>query len=619
MDYQTPDLTASLPNYKQPDKLYKILPSDTGKITIEFGRAVFLETITVTQIGSPNVPLVQGVDWTIGSRDATTEASIQATDSTFTKILVTSVTINTRSVAFTVSIGYQCLYPVTLGNVLINDTYVELTPALILDIQNRLSAMESLVTLDETDTLADTEALPVLLSEDLEGLNDDNYVKNEIHAVNTYSNKRVIRPVCGGFYTNGLILARKSNGVQLVKDVDYIVYDCDRGRTSITSNTSGVHRLIRIVADLQDQISVSYRAFGGEVTYNDMKALNSTVSAIYAYLKEKVFLTTESLGQIPSYLEMQQRIVSLEDDVRQLQAETPTYGDSSFYVAKSHRLKTTNTNLNWYTIAKLYTVAGTTTPVVADRMHFRMSLVNSGIMADVFAGFNLTNSDNPFTLDVVGVNMAKGYVPMTNYAGLSNIVRPQFRVIYNNTVGTGSGVFLQIGLALPTMEETLGLENLSGKESCWIFTEPGATNTAPANTAVTLPNNSYIWDSANPDSKQFVKQMSRPEGWLVYGGSLPVAGMVNVADFSITTILGTVFDLKSIKKIRMEFYDGAELREIEGFYDATTGIAKFVFVENNEHLYFSAKVVKTTTTNIIMNVTGTVPETFNLIHIFFDV
>ena len=140
--------------------------------------------------------------------------------------------------------------------------------------------------------------------------------------------------------------------------------------------------------------------------------------------------------------------------MRQLVASgQATYGDKTDGKYVKLGLRATKTGLNWYTIAKLHTVAGSTDVITADRMKLRFTLVNAKVMCDVIASLNILAPDNNFDVDVLSYNGPIGYTPYANYDGLAALNRPQMRVIYNKTSGSLSGAYLQVGIHLPTLAE----------------------------------------------------------------------------------------------------------------------------------------------------------------------
>ena len=563
MSYADLDLTGSLPSYKKAHDVAFVEPQGGAlECKLEFEQTIFEDGLVVIRLGTQNVQLTKGVDWRPGDIDYALTARIKANNPAFNKVLLKSIIIvcgtSAGTYSFNVSMDYQCVYPVSFIDYLITKERVDVTPGLLLDFKERLIQMEALVNTRVSEFTTSDGVIVRVLDEDLTGVSEVNKISGERHVIDTYSGIRSIAPAYGAFYRNGFKLYRVDHPDPLVLGVDYTIHGFDHVRSRRCSDPEGVYNYVRILSDFAGEIELTYQAFGGAVAMGDFKLLSQSVEDAVTYLKSAAFLTNSGLGNAPIIKLIQERVIYLEDNMRQLlKSGTASYGDVTTGKAVTQRLRAMTTTLNWYTIARLYKVSGSDEIIRADRMHLRVNLVNAKIMADVIVSVNLDNADEPFRLDVLSINHPKGYTDMTDYSGLAAVIRPLFRVIYNKTVGTASGVYLQIGAALPTLEETIGIEDLSGRQSCWFLLDGVAEGLSPANNTVTLPNTSYVWSSTNNDSMAHVAQIIPPEGWLVYGGTSPIEAVIGKEDQLFPFAILPSFDLKSIKQLRFEFVDGA--------------------------------------------------------------
>lgn len=551
MSYYTPDLTGSLPTYATANDIYTVfIPQQR----ICFDKPIFLTSLQVIRIGTVNTPMVQGVDWITTpaeDTDYTAMSRIMNGDPSFSQILIKSIEIiSTAPQPYRIACSYQQLYPVPSSIAMSQIGMIELTPDLIINILQRLSVVETDIA-GIPNVTAQSTITPKLLALDVNGTLSANII-TEAQTVNVFQGQNVIRPTCGAFFANSVQITL--SGSLLVPNVDYLVFGFDASMTRTTTNTSGVYNFILVLRSYTGSLSLTYHAYGGAVTLYDMNAVYQQLINVNQFLTSAQFLTGATLGTNLVVQSLLSRITTLETTMRNLINQgSPNYSDSTGNGTSGlWKLQSNDTNLHWWTVASLYTVAGSSQVITADRMHLRLQLQNAHLSADVFINVD-TTLPNPFQIDAISVNQNLGYVPFTSY-GTSPVCIPEFRIIYNTTLASPSGILLQIGLALPTLIETLSIQDLSGTESCWILMPPsGIINVLPMDGMVTLPNIAYVWDAVGSSSVQYSHMMPNDTGYLVWGGSVLLSTMNAVSPNMLNALLLPTFQISDIAKLRLEF------------------------------------------------------------------
>lgn len=246
--------------------------------------------------------------------------------------------------------------------------------------------------------------------------------------------------------------------------------------------------------------------------------------------------------------------------MRKFLSGTPSYGEKTTGSSRIYKITSPDNNLHWWNLATLYKVDGSEDIITADRMHFRVAMMQSKFMMDVYVAFNLNNPDgNKLTVSVVSENYPRGYVPFVDYSEVDVIIRPQFRVIWNKSDSVLSGAVLQIGMELKNIiTETIGIEDFSGEESCWTLVPSVVTAIPGQDSAVELPGLSvagdlqFIWDTDNPNSAQESILAPFSRGHLVWAGVQTLNRPGGHQTFDLDHFLDSVVDHTRITKVRLE-------------------------------------------------------------------
>lgn len=549
MALYTPDLSGSNPIYKV-DADPVAITGDGQKIT--FDTPVFASSLVITYNDGSNTPLTKDVDWEIKADDIdqTTIARILVSHPTFNEVLLKSVTFKVKfSTPTPVTMTYQQLYHVEYKNATFNGQLIELTPALISETLQRVAALEQ-KTQGLVDVASVTNTAPKLFPIDIHKTIPTNEVAEEVHTVNVFQKQHMIFPLAGSFFRDSVTIV-DSNDVPLVEGADYLVKFFNKAKSLPSNNTSGVYDAIMITKGYAGALKVTYHAYGGQPTFDDLTKLNATVQSIVDYLGESSFVTEVGLPFTNVMNAYDGRVAALEEAVRILaQTGNPQYGDSTNGTTAVHRLKTTDVKLHWFTIASMYKVGTAPDIFTKDRMSFRMMLNNAGIQADVIVSADITSPHNTFSVSTTNVLQDTGADVVYGAGRLDTVVMPQFRIIWSDDVASLSGVLLQIGIQCPSLDETLVIEDRSGLESTWKLKVSQAGFITPEDNTILLPDGATYWDGNQSTAKSTVRMMPNTTGYVAYAGATPLSTFLT--ETAVTHRLPIGFNIADIKSVTLE-------------------------------------------------------------------
>lgn len=549
-----PDLTGSHPDYEVAGDLYTLYTADP--LILEFTEAVYRPSLIITTVATVPEPLIYGVDWEVaeGGVAMTQIARMKNYDPSFAGELITKIRI-TRAISGTLKVRmrYQQLYPRVVSAVVEDGSPVQLTPDSWANALARIANLEALTqTVDEATALS--AAQPKLLPLDIHKQDTGNQISNEPHTVNVFNGVNLIRPVQGSFFADGLVLRIPEINLTLVKGTHYNPVGFNPAKTKQTSNPGGIYDYIHLFHPYAGTVQVTYHAVGGEVTQSDVTTIYNLARSLKAHLEERDFLTPAALTTTPPVVSLINRVTALEDNMRALLSGSPNYGDSSSNgVAVVRRFRANDTQLHWWSIAKLYQVDGSSDVITADRALYRIRMVNAKLMADVAIAVDLAARDK-LIVESSAVQQDTGFT-LYGDVSVAHVTMPQFRIIHNTGTGADAGCWLQIGLELPTLLETIAIEDRSGIESCFILVPTNTSAILPQDDTITLPDGATYWDSAVADSKQAVRMMPNRTGYLVWAGDVPVGDLVAGGDASELTDhrLPTSFRVDDVRQLQLEF------------------------------------------------------------------
>ena len=612
MSYLTPDLTGTLDNYKIiNDKRYIISPNQI----VEFYDTVFLDSIEIVLEGTISVPLVQGYDWEAYDVDYNAIGAMMLSSPSFDKTLVKSIRmIKPHNANYKINMCYQKLYPVT-ASVALEQTpaKIELTPELIYDLVNSVKRHELLLgPIQDIHALSASSAK--LLEPDPNKNNENNIIENEIFNVNVPNGVAVLHPHYGSFFKDSLTVKYTVTNETLVEGTDYEVYGLDYSKTKNTSNTSGVYKFILITKAFVGDISISYHAYGGDPSIEDLRTHDQTINNIIYYLTDSNFLNSETLATAPVISKITNKLMALEEQMRRMSLDgAASYGDVSSGKTLLKKIKSEDTNLHWYTIASLYKVAGSNTIFTSDILKINVQTLMFKFSFVAYVNVDLNNETNKLEVTVPSSLYPRGYVPYNDYSKAANIVRPQFRIIYNESTKQTSGIYLQIGLKLiDTTHETICVEDVSGSESCWkLIDDPiGTVTGGDEDTSVTLPSGNHEWGfGTNPDSVADTYLIPLTEGHLAWAGSDTLNRPGGSKEILLEGhYLEDEIDISKIKKVRLNLLEETGTTSLTDGTEIATGnkfpvdinfasgnedmLGNTAFVYNNDYAYINMSIVK---------------------------
>ena len=568
MTYKIPDLTGSNPDYAITGDVTMFVTTNTS---LKFPDSIYATSLTIYPFGE-TTPLVEGTDYVFNPSDYdyTTMAATMASVAGWNKSLLHSFTIirPEAQLPLKVSMSYQTFYlrtptvPVTNAAGSIN-----FTPDLAAEMYNDLVTIKQTL-FSSVATAATTTEHPVLLQEDINETNPANVVTNEQWTVDTYSNNSVIFPVQGAFFADSVtveIPASSGGSAQtLVVNQDYMFQGLLPVMTSLSTNNSGIYALIKILKPFSGQVNITYHALGGMVTTKIFGWAVQELSQIKQLLGTSNYLTASSLSSTPLIQTMQQQIEGIQSQMR-AQVLNPTYGDSTNGTTVVKQIRSTDTAEHWFTVASLYQVATSNPqqPVLTDHdgMNLHVQMTKAAYIADVNIAFNLNNPNYPFSVNVTNMIGKPGFT-LWGTVDTTATIYPKWRVVYNQDPNAFTGAYLQIGMSLPSLTETLTIEDVSGVESTWILNTETGTSSSPLtyqDDGFPLPDGKSVWSASGGVSVQHAQTAQNTTGYMVLAGAynLGTFDSTQSSPLSQNTLLPTSFLLKDIKRVDLWFSDNS--------------------------------------------------------------
>lgn len=508
-----PDVTGINPNYTVTNETYVYF--EKGMV-LTFPLPVFYDSLKIFS-SRDGALWADPKDYQIFERDQTAESIARNLDPNFSGRLVRKIILSADVISpYQIFLSYQTFYPKT-PHIPVDavDGSVELTPALISDILNRLLSVEQKsLTVGATSLPSDIVIRP--LKEDIDGVNDDN-ILTQTFTVNTFQGQNVIFPPQGGFFKDSLVITQ--NGITLTPDVDYKTAEFDRYRTKITSNRSGIYHALVILRDYAGDLSVKAHYVGGVPTIGDVNTIRTAVSDVITFLKTNQYLTSAMLTTDPKIMAAFARIEKLENQMRAF-LDTPTYGKTTTGTTVVRTFKANDTALHWWTIGTLYLVDQNPQIVTADTMKIAIEMPDRHLRADVYISVDITNATQPMKIAASNVFYDQGYTPFSTQ---SAVTPPPllFRILYNQTADNSSGITLQVGTSLPSLVERFGITDNSGVESAWFLALPQKNDAAMPDDQypITLPNPERQWMPGGTQSAMATVTLPLDEGYLLFSGS----------------------------------------------------------------------------------------------------
>lgn len=603
--FSMPDLSGTQANYRRTGK-YVVL-FKTGQ-HIDFDVPVFAESLQMFAPG--DTPLHNTIDWEIldANIDYSMMSHMKIATGGFNKTLLKSITIKrafSPNEEIPVELRFQQLYPVATLAAITNNEVVASSPLVQQEMNLRLANLE-IMARPIADTGSDTDEIPTFLVLDIHRENNDNIVEGEKHQVNTYDGKSIIRPAKGAFFAAGLVLRIPDGNIPLVRDTDYILLECNFTKTALSNDPSGIHELIQITRPIAGEIElVSYHAVGGETTVEDISIVWRQLQDVKAALSGRNYVTQEALPTAPALVFHNQRIATLENQVRALMNGNQTYNDSTSGLTAVKRIRATDAKLHWWTVAKLYKVQNSDDVSFADVARYHIRLQNACLSAIVTVSGDLTPTlvAKQFAVDAAGVVQNTGFDLYNTFDPSVVVVQPRFRMVWQEGGVNPSGALLQIGLTLPTLNEILAIEDISGIETTWIMNQSEGTvqvPLTPEDNSFLLPDGTTIWNSASGNAKNLQHMMPNKSGYMVWHGAKLVTDLDKdsaVWQVDSADRLREKFLLSDIRSLQVELNDASNNYQtlhipMSGINDTTRrGIGSFVVAGQSHELLVTLQTI----------------------------
>lgn len=501
IDINTMDITGIDSLFKReviPFRIYK------ANQIIDLEEPVYATSIVVQILSGED--LVAYANFSVGDTDDTSISKAKYAQeqldpgTLFTENLTKSIVVTGYTgTEFTIYVTYQALYKnnVSITDDMLGPTY---TPGLMRSVLNRLTYLTNVLPPIPDITEGTVNTIQVL-AEDLTGLNNDNYIQDEIHMqVNTLANRFIVRPANGSFYKHDLVI--KFNDVTLVENVDYEVTGINLGKTRVSSHDSGVYDYIRFLKSIAAGIvTISYRAFGGAICPLTINQVKSTLANIVEYIKLGGFITSDSLQAHPIIVSIIDRIITIEN---MLHISAPiTYS----YVS--------DTIDSWVNIAQIEADPDSGLVNTTGVGHFRIRC--GKYFTELKLNYDLNSARE---LDAHIISSWGTTLEQDGYSYFNNRICPKFRILWDSD-SVNSGIILQMSIT-SNSNRTLSVEiqNTAGVFGNWSLLETDGTPLTPVTTITTLPDDS-TWDNSNPNCRASNSPVACGKSYTIYVGTIP--------------------------------------------------------------------------------------------------
>jgi hypothetical protein len=559
--YLEMDLTGQNELYAIDNHVFLIVANN---MKLSLKGTVHVDSIKVTLMGTINQNMPKDIDWTVQEDDMDYEAmgAARLRDPDFTGKLCKSITIVKPYVAdYKLSLKYQRLYPVHGKLAFFNEEPLEFDPSMLAWMLRSLDYLMNIIG-PVKDVQGPNYQNPWGLEPDPYLKRPENFIQDEIHQVNVPNGVTFIHPIGGSFHKDTLTIIDLNTGNTLHSDVDYKAYGMHPHKTRLSSHTGGVYEFILFLKPYVGNVRINYHAYGGSVTISDHRILLENLNNIMTFIGQSQFVTYENLKDAPIMAKVYSLYQQLQTEVKQMRSllsGRPSGADSSHGSVMKKRIMANDTNLHWWNIATLYKVEGSPDIVTADVLKIRVRTNYTVFMFDAIVAFNQNAPDKKLDVTVLSPVYPKGYVPYQDYTGLNNIIRPQFRCIWNVNTVEGSGITLQMGMPLKTVsEEILVVENWSGPESCWMLEPSPVDGQYGQDNVIKLPAGNHYWDTNNPDSRFESTLLPFDDGHIVWAGSAQLNAATGMQYLKLNHLLEKEIDITKIKRISLDLSEHPE-------------------------------------------------------------
>lgn len=536
--------------------------------------------------------------WIVDSSDYDSDARSEAMlrDSTFNRILVKSITLktfNTTSTKTTVSIDYQRLRKDLNEEYKYDGDGPEYSPALMAKVLENLEYLTSKSN-PVTDLFGSSLEDHTMLETDLTGINTVNYIQNERHTLNVPGGRMFISPDRGSFYNYGVVVqgftpiattitstnkttfygklfiyneilhnealntttskekrvvisrANVDTYVGLTGTIvgdpvvwtagtDYKIIGVNLAKTKVSSHTSGVYEHIHVLKSYVGEVMISYHAFGGTVSTQDVIDLHKNLQNLVSVVKGSGMLTDRSVYTHPLIREMVKRLNDMEEF-------------HHHYAQIEHIISVRDKLFHWYNIAFIYDNRWDGLhDAMEDLGTFRIESLSRNWAYEFQVITNMASDQaRIMRVKTLGCADPNTVTNLKDYAVLDQRDNVYLRLCWIND-GKTSGVVLQYGMKfdkftlLPqdgVTTETLIVTNKSGNASRWrLYSNPldmdypaddnfstPVYNENANDVSFTMPDGQTIWTSS---CNSLIKPLEAEDGMIYWAGNIPMHLMMS--------------------------------------------------------------------------------------------
>lgn len=490
------DLTGTL--YSRSAVFARIDTSHTQ--VLELREPAYADSIVVTDFIT-NTVLTLNTHYFLDTSDydksALSDALVLANGEPFTKTFVKSITLKIGgTVAQKIRVTWNALYEYPGAiNLDIPNGPDGITPGQVRYMFNELRFLRAQLAVTQSAvniaSLNNVRALDV----DPTAARSENLVLDEVHNVNVPGGRAIIKLNAGSFYDADLVVTIGGVVIPVSGSDGYLPIVNNINKQKIATTPCKVFDYLQFTRPIVGDVSVTYRAYGGDLLIQDVQMLKDTLQSVMLQLAGNNFVTAGSLPYTPTMANVATRIRNIETYIRH-------------YPMTSLTIKAEDNNVqHWYNFAYLTSMMAQSStelplqsaPVVTDDApvtdmgEFIIESVTSKWSYHIAVQMDTRKSSNNLQIRTINNLPSTSYTDSINYTAVGNTIIPKLRMVWNED-GSSSGSVLQLGLVMPLhTTEIIRITNKSGVQGKWLLyqTVPGYSVDSDAKT--TLPRSGEDW------------------------------------------------------------------------------------------------------------------------------
>ncbi len=347
--------------------------------------------------------------------------------------------------------------------------------------------------------------------------------------------------------SGGLVAAYQTTSL-LASGTDYKPTFANLPKTRRSTNVSGVYDLIQFIAPIVGSVTLSYHAFGGEVSVADANKLQNSLVDLITNIQGNSFVTEDNLANTELMQDVLGRLDGMEEFYKH-------------YLQIERSVAINDSDRHWYSIAFMWDNRWSGADVGTSEIgHFRIESLYREWLYDFTVEVNLTAfGHRKMMLHTIGASDPNYVFSQGSYQGAINADIIQARLIWIDD-GTTSGVALQLGIRYDKLlgvqdYDTLIVTNKSGKASRWKLWESSLDLVQPEDTNVTLPTNSNIWISGTSGHNSIAKTLEPANGLLLHAGCTKLTNFSSSIELSLFYADLTALRSWHISGLTFAFFD----------------------------------------------------------------